>query len=467
MEGSWLSIIPFLIVIPVSMLTKQVLPGLTLGLLVGSYLAEPSLFGGIQQMVSYIVNNLTEENNIKIIVFLYTFAGLIGMIKMAGGIKGFVETASKRIKSKTGAITLTWISVLGTFSAPTFRIVTIAPIMRALSQRVKMSTQELGFVIEVTSSPIIVLIPIATAFVGYMTSVIQMPLQNQGIEQDAYTLFIQSIPFNFFSIAMILLGIYLSFFHHSKDIPMDINKEQQKEEEDWHDCHPVVAKELPSKPLNLLLPLIFVLGLTLFLTWWDGHEQGADFFQAFIQADVLGAMVVALIITFFMTLIFFMLQKIQLREIIGQFISGGNELMSVILLLSVVWGLSAVTEELGFSTFITTHTEWIPNYFVLPVLFLFGSLISYFIGSSWGTWGILMPLGISLAQASDTSLPMVIGAVFASGTFGAFASPLSDTTVTISKILDLPLLKYARYKLIPALIAAGIATVLYAAATFV
>jgi tetracycline resistance efflux pump len=266
---------------------------------------------------------------------------------------------------------------------------------------------------------------------------------------------------------MILLGIYLSFFHHSKDIPMDTNKEQQKEEEDWHDCHPVVAKELPSKPLNLLLPLIFVLGLTLFLTWWDGHEKGADFFQAFIQADVLGAMVVALIITFFMTLIFFMLQKIHLKEIIGQFISGGNELMSVILLLSVVWGLSAVTEELGFSTFITTHTEWIPNYFVLPVLFLFGSLISYFIGSSWGTWGILMPLGISLAQASDTSLPMVIGAVFASGTFGAFASPLSDTTVTISKILDLPLLKYARYKLIPALIAAGIATVLYAAATFV
>lgn len=104
---------------------------------------------------------------------------------------------------------------------------------------------------------------------------------------------------------------------------------------------------------------------------------------------------------------------------------------------------------------------------MLPILFVFGSLISYFIGSSWGTWGILMPLGISLAEASGTSLPIVIGAVFASGTFGAFASPLSDTTVTITKILDLPVVEYSKYKLKPALIAVAIATILYTAVTFV
>jgi len=110
---------------------------------------------------------------------------------------------------------------------------------------------------------------------------------------------------------------------------------------------------------------------------------------------------------------------------------------------------------------------WIPHYFLPPILFMMGALISYFIGSSWGTWGMLMPLGISLAHASDSSLPLIIGAVFASGSFGAFASPLSDNTITLCTILDLPVIKYARYKLMPALIAAGISTALYAAATFI
>jgi tetracycline resistance efflux pump len=156
----------------------------------------------------------------------------------------------------------------------------------------------------------------------------------------------------------------------------------------------------------------------------------------------------------------------SIKKLISHFVSGGNDLIKVIL-LAVVWGLSAVAEDLGFSKFVTSNTGWIPNYFVPPILFLMGAFISYFIGSSWGTWGILMPLGISLAQVSNTSLPIIIGAGFASGTFGAFASPLSGVTVTTSKILGLSVVEYAKYKLKPALIAAGIAAVLYSAATFI
>ena len=467
MESSWVSIIPFLLVIPISIWTKQVLPGLTIGLIVASYLIEPSVVGGIEQMITYLVGSLSNENNMKIIIFLYAFSGLIGMIKMAGGIKGFVESVSHRIKTKKGALFLTWVSTLGTFTAPSLRVVTIAPIMKALLQRVKMSKQELGFVIETTATPVVVLIPIATAYVGYMTSVIEMAFKNEGIEQDAYTLFIQSIPFNFFAIVMVFLGIYLSFFHPSKDKTMESSEEIGEKEETWHECHPAVAKELPSKPLNLLLPLFLVLGLTLFLTWWSGREKADGLVQAFIKADTLGAMVIALIITVFVTLLMFLFQKMPLKEIIGHFITGGNELMAVIILLAVVWGLSTATEELGFSAFITENLGWIPELFVAPTLFLFGLLISYFIGSSWGAWGILMPLGISLAHASGASLPIVIGAVFASGSFGAFTSPLSDTAVTISTILKLPVMEYSRYKLKPALIAAGISLVLYSIVTFI
>lgn len=216
MEASWTSIIPFLVVIPVAMLTRQVLPGLILGLLIGSYLIDPSFIGGVQTMLHYVVQALIDENNIKIIVFLYAFSGLIGMIKMTGGIKGFVETASEKIDTKKEALLLTYVSTIGTFSAPTFRFVTMAPIMKALLKKVKMSTKELGFVIETTATPVIVLIPVATAFVGYMVSVIQISTQNIGSTLDPYSLFIRSIPYNFFAFVIILLGIYLSFFHHSK-----------------------------------------------------------------------------------------------------------------------------------------------------------------------------------------------------------------------------------------------------------
>ncbi|WP_226035990.1 Na+/H+ antiporter NhaC family protein [Aquibacillus saliphilus] len=466
MEQSWLSIIPFLIVIPIAMITKQVLPGLILGLLVGSYLISPSLIGGMETMLGYVVQALIDENNIKVIVFLYVFSGLIGMIKMTGGVKGFVEKAAERITTKRQALLLTYASTVGTFSAPTFRFVTIAPIMKALLKKVKMSTMELGFVIETTATPIIVLIPVATAFVGYMVSVIQVSTQTMGVTTDPYSLFIQSIPFNFFAFVIILLGIYLSFFHPSHtDAPTQMDDEE--EDDDWHDCHPAVSKDLPTKPLNLLVPIILVISLTLFLTWWDGHTEGYSFFQAFIKADVLEAMVVALLITLVISIFFYIIQRFKLNKLISSFIIGGNELMSVIVLLSVVWGLSSVTDDLGFSGFVTAHTDWIPIMFITPMLFVFGSTVSYFIGSAWGTWGILMPLGLSLASVADISLPLMIGAVFASGSFGAFASPLSDDTNTLAKILDLTVMDYARFKLKPALIAAGITTVLYTGVSFI
>ncbi len=467
MDSYWLALIPFSIVIPVAIWTKQIIPGLTLGLLVGSYLLEPTLIGGLKKALSYIISSLQYENNLKIIIFLYLFSGLIEMIKIAGGIKGFVEYISEKIRSKTGALIITWFSTIGTFSAPTFRIITITPIMKALLQKIKLSRQELAFMIEVTSTPVIVLIPLATAFVGYMSSIINLSLSNLGLNADGYLLFIRSIPYNFFSITIIILGIYLSFFHHSDDNEMSQMNKNDKKDEDWHDCHPVVARELPSKPLNLLIPISLTLILTFFLTWYDGHNKSKNIIDAFLKSDVLEAMVIALIVTFFSTVIFFLFQKIPLTNLIKSFVIGGNELMKVILLLSVVWGITAVTEDLGLSKLVANNTTWIPNILLTPIIFILGAILSYLIGSSWGTWGILMPIGISIALIADINLPLIIGTIFAGGTFGAFASPLSGNTVTIADILDLPLMKYSHYKLKPTLIAAGISTVLYIIIPFV
>ncbi len=450
------------------MKTKLVIPGLTAGLLTASFIYKPGLIIGLQQFYEFVMSGLKDENNIKIVLFLYMFTGLIGLMKFTGGIKGFVTAASSKINSKKGALFLTWISTLGTFSAPSFRIVTVAPIMKALLNKVKITPQELGFVIETTATPVIVLMPIATAFVGYMSSVVQLSIKAEGIEGDGYRLFLQSIPYNFFSITIILIGFYLSFFHHRKKASIEAGNPEKKLDDQWEDCHPAVAKNLPSKPFNLLLPLGGVILLTLLLTYWSGYKKGfTSPITAFIEADVLDAMVFALLTTVLLTFVFYLFQRFSLKELVTFFIEGGNEMMPVIVLLTIVWGLASSSDALGFSSFVTSNLDWIPPLFVPPVLFLVGAFISYFIGSSWGTWGILMPLGISLGASTGTDLPLVIGAVFASGTFGAFSSPLSDNTNTIARILKLNPMTYAKFKLGPALLAAGMSAVGYFIVSFV
>lgn len=502
MEPSWKALLPFLVVIPIAIWTKQVIPGLFVALLFGSYLIDPTLLGGLRTMLSYTVDNIMQTNNIRIIIFLYVFAGLISMIKYTGGIKGFVHLISKKVKTARSALMLTWISTMVTFSDPDFRIVTIAPIMKALKERLKLSSQQIGFAIEVTSNPVVALIPLATAFVGYMVSVIDKALKTAGIDAKPYIVYVKSIPFNFFSLMIIIVGLYYSFFKYSKKrkaremekemekyMPVqqwnerlavefaeesnkgeteNPNETQGEEGEGMESCPRAYDKETPVKPWNLIVPLSIVLVLTLFLSWWDGHKGAKTFFDAFLRSDALGAMLEALFITVIITVVYFLLQKFKLADLLTHFVKGGNELMSVILMLALIWALSAVSEDLGFSQYITDHVKnWIPHYFVAPVLFLLGALISYFIGSSWGTWGMLMPLGVTLAHQSGANILLVIGAVFASGTFGAFASPLSDNTVTLCTILRLPVMEYARTKLVPALIAAGMATVLFGVMSFV
>ncbi|HEX7055828.1 MAG TPA: Na+/H+ antiporter NhaC family protein [Bacilli bacterium] len=472
MHGSWVALIPFLLVIPISIWTKQVLPGLFIALLVGCYLKEPSFLGGIKQVLAYVDQNLVKSSNIRIIIFLYAFAGLVSMAKLTGGIKGFVHLISKKVKTKRSAMFLTWLTTMGTFSDPDFRIVTVAPIMKALRNRLKMSNQQVGFTIEVTSNPIVGLIPIATAFVGYMVSVIDMSLKENNIHEKAYTVYVQSIPFNFYSFAIIAIGIYYSFFKRAKakNAKADndqLNPNEQQGEEALNECTRAYEKDTPIKPWNLILPLVVVLVLTLFLSWWDGHTKAKSFFDAFLHSDALGVMLEALLIGIVIALAFYLAQRFPVGQLITHFLKGGNELMSVILMLALIWSVSAVSEDLGFSSYITEHVKgWIPHFFIAPVIFLLGGVISYFIGSSWGTWGLLMPLAVTLAHQADANILLVIGAVFASGTFGAFTSPLSDNSVTLCTIMDMPVIKYSRTKLLPSLIAAGISTVLFGVAAF-
>ncbi|ALX49682.1 Na+/H+ antiporter NhaC family protein [Lentibacillus amyloliquefaciens] len=466
----WLSLIPFVIVIGLSIWLKKILPGLVLGVLVGGILTEFSILTGTQKSVDYIVTTLSDANNIKIVAFLYLFGGLIGMMRISGGIKGFSEWIGDKIESQRGLLSLIWLTLPFTFMMPMFRIMMIGPVVKSLMKDMSIPKRKVGFTMDVSTSSVIVLLPVATAFVGFMVSLVESGVQKYNLNMDPYHIFLLSILFNFFAIVMLIIGLIRTFW--SRGDKERVKEQTAKGQDDKHDYHRSgIEKELSTvkaQPWNLIVPLFLLLGLTLFLLWQDGKAKGADtFFQAFSEGDATFVMLLGVFVTLILTFVFYMIRRQSMSETIYHFYDGGNQLMQAIVLLILVWALSLVTEDLGFSQFINaTLGSFLPAFTIPAIVFVLGAVVSYFIGSSWGTWGIIMPLGMALAISTGASIPLTVGAVFASGSFGAMTSPLGDTTITTASILEMPLVDYARYKLKFCSVGAGIAAVIYVGAGF-
>lgn len=466
LSHTWLSLLPFLIVIGMSIWLKNILPGLVLGLLIGSLLFKANILTGIYQTVAYIVKTLSAGNNIKIIGFLYLFGGLVGMMNISGGIKGFSEWVGRRVHTEKGLLVLIWITLPFTFMMPMFRIMMIGPVVKSLIKKMDLPKQRVGLTMDVSTESVIVLLPVATAFVGFMVSLVEGSIHKLHLGMSAYHVFLLSILFNFFAIVMLLIGIVQTFWNPSAKTSI-INLNQRQEEEEVNEFHREgIQKELSlvkAQPWNLIVPVFLLLGLSLFFLWKDGVGKGAHgIFQAFSMADATFVMLLAVFITLVITFVFYIWRRQKLDEILYHFFDGGNQMMEAITLLVLIWSLTLSAEDLGFSKFISsTLGAFLPAFLTPVTIFVLGSIIGYFIGSSWGTWGLFMPLGMSLAASTGASIPLTVGAVFASGAFGALCSPLGDTTITTASILDMTLVDYSRFKLKISLVGAALAIVLY------
>lgn len=467
MEHAWLSLIPFAIVIFMSIWLKDILPGLVVGILVGSIFVTSDLMAGVGQSVIYVVSTLSDETNIKIVSFLYLFGGLVGMMNIAGGIKGFSEWVGKRIRTERGLLGLIWFTLPFTFMMPMFRIMMIGPIIKSIIKKMNLSRQKVGMTLDISTESVIVLLPVATAFVGFMVSLVSGGIQDLNLGMSPYEIFLLSILFNFYAIVMLGIGILQTIWPSGKKSVISPVEHVDDEHEEDHSFHRMgIEKELSlvkAQPWHLIFPVFFLLALSLFLLWQDGTSKGAQtVFDAFSVADATFVMLLAVFITSILTYIFYIVRKQKMSEILYHFYDGGNQMMQAISLLILIWALTSAAEDLGFSSFVgATLGNFLPAFMTPAIIFLIGSVVGFFIGSSWGTWGLFMPLGISLAVATGASIPLTVGAVFASGAFGALTSPLGDTTITTASILDLSIVDYARYKLRLSLVGGVIAFVLY------
>jgi Na+/H+ antiporter len=157
-----------------------------------------------------------------------------------------------------------------------------------------------------------------------------------------------------------------------------------------------------------------------------------------------------------------------MREIESHFISDGNEIVPPIIVLILSWGLSSIVEDLGFVDFVTNVVGTkIPAFLIPAAIFLIGCAASYFMGSAWGTWALVMPIALPLAVSSNSSIPLVIGAVLAGGALGDNASPLGETAVLSATISDIPIMEHVKSQLPYSLSAVGVSTVLFIISAFI
>ena len=439
-----------IVVIILAMTTKRIIAALVVGIISGGILlAGGNVFKGCILAVEHLVKSASSEESVYIIMFLFLFGAFGEIMKLSGGIKGFSVMADKYVKTEKGALGSVWIVTIFTFIDCCFHAIATGTVGKALVEKTKGSKEKLAVVVNVTSCLLIILIPFGTTYVGYIIGVINSALNKAGVNQSAYNLYIKSIPFNFYAIVMILVSIGIILFNLRFDSLVKKIKDTKEGDDDGHghEAHEQCEFEekAPPRPFNLILPLTLLILTTFFSFWYTGKGKGQGFVGAIMNAEFEKSILLSGVVSVVITTILYLFQKIPMEEIEKHFLSGGNEMMPPIIVLVLSWGLSSIIEDLGFVKFITnTVGPQIPTMLIPVAIFLIGCAASYFMGSAWGTWALLMPIAVPLAITTQSNLPLVIGAVLAGGSLGDNASPLGETAILSSTIAEVPLMKHVK-----------------------
>lgn len=469
---TWLSTLPPLVTIALAIWSKRIIPSLLAGLLLGGYLLDRRITGGFETAVDQIVSTLTDKDSLQVLLFLYLFSGLMGIIKKSGGIQAFSALAGEYVASKKGAFYVLWALIPVTFIDCGFRIVGAGSITRPLAEKHGIASERLAFMLNNTASPVVELIPIATTYVGFNLAIITIGLKSAGISDQAtaYSIWLKAIPLEFFSLAVIAIT-FLSMFRISREGkrgPAALASHTPPAEADMTMDAP--APVIKARLVNLVVPMLTVIALSIFFFWFFGAQQSSDASvgEAITNTEPNRAMLVALFISVFVTAIVYALQKYGIKEMVPDVISGGSEIMPTLVILAIAWPLAAVSMELGMNVFIKDLVgSALPGWSVAVTLFILSASVTYFIGSGWGSASLIMPFAIPLAVSAGASVPLCVAAVITGGTFGDVTSPVAGMTNMASNIAHADHAKYLRYAAPYNFAAAGLAAVLYVVAGLV
>ena len=476
--NSFWALLPSIVAIGLALITKEVYSSLFAGIVVGGLLYanfNPELTI-VHVFQNGFISSIADSYNVGILVFLVVLGALVAMMNKAGGSAAFGRWASKKIKSRVGAQLATIVLGCLIFIDDYFNCLTVGSVMRPVTDKNNISRAKLAYLIDATAAPICIIAPIsswAAAVSGFA----------EGSGMNGFELFISAIPYNFYAILTIftMLAMALMKFEFG---PMKLHEENAKKGDLFttaKEKFQEVADEAANpkgKVLDLVFPVVVliiacVIGMIYTGGFFDTEAEGyKSFMIAFSNSDASVGLVFGSFITLIIAVAYYMIRRVfSFKDCMECVPEGFKAMVPAIMILICAWTLKAMTDSLGAATFVEGVVQGSAQSFMsfLPaVIFLIAVGLSFATGTSWGTFGILIPIVISAFGFESGALTIVaISACMAGAVCGDHCSPISDTTIMASAGAQSNHINHVNTQLPYALMVAGVSFVAYIIAGFV
>lgn len=439
--ASFWSLLPAIIAIVLALITKEVYSSLFIGILSGGLIyANFNLETTMTHVFSDgFVGSLADSYNVGILIFLVMLGAMVAMMNKAGGSAAFGRWAAKHIKGRVGAQIATIVLGVLIFIDDYFNCLTVGSVMRPVTDKANISRAKLAYLIDATAAPVCIIAPIsswAAAVAGFA--------KDAGAD-SGISLFVQAIPFNLY--ALLTIGMMIILAVTKLDYgPMRKNEENALK----GDLFTVVSDNNAETPegnpkgrvCDLIVPVIFlvvacVLGMIYsggFFT--EGEEGFRNFITAFSNSDASVGLLYGSFVSIIFAVIYFMCRRVlSFKECMESIPEGFKAMVPAIMILTCAWTLKAMTDSLGAKIFVSQLVEGSAGGFqmLLPaIIFLIAVGLSFATGTSWGTFGILIPIVLSVFPGGGTISIISISACMAGAVCGDHCSPISDTTIMAS-----------------------------------
>lgn len=496
----WMTLIPPIIAIFLAFITKNVILSLFVGIFSGTILMQfyygtnilLAFVYGFTDIVDYILGSLADPWNAGIILQVMTIGGLIALVTSMGGAQAVAESLAKRAKGPVSAQLITWALGILIFFDDYANALIVGPIMRPVTDKMKISRERLAFVIDATAAPIAGIALVST-WIGYEVGLINDAYQSIGQNVNAYGIFLQTIPYRFYNILMLLFVVVTSVTlrefgpmkkaqERARDTGMLIaeNSEVEADEEKQE-----VLNEKKATIWNALIPIGSLIVFSFVGFYMNGRSailtgdntllaqeivnsplSFVTIRETFGASDASVVLFQAALISSIIALIMGVSQDLfTFSKGIDIWIKGMKTLMITGVVLLLAWSLSTVMNELGTADYLVSLLgDAMPPVLLPTIIFILGAIISFSTGTSYGTMGILMPLAIPLASALDPGnsefVIMSAGAVLTGAIFGDHSSPISDTTILSSMGAGSNLIDHVKTQL-PYALAVGIISIVF------
>ena len=464
-DGTIWALLPPIIAISLALITKEVFSSLFIGILSGAILAAD--FSPLKTVDTIVGTGLISAvaDTAGIFIFLVELGFLVVLVNKAGGSAAFGNWAQKHIKTKVGAAICTFILGVLIFIDDYFNCLTVGSVMRPVTDKHKISRSKLAYLIDATAAPICMIAPISS----WAAAVSQYAADGQGIN-----LFIAAIPFNFYSILTLVfvLGLILMKFDFGPMKKHEINAEngdlfsgkkmeQQKEE-----------PNSKGKVIDLILPIAVLIVISIFaLVYNGGIFDGKSFIDAFADTDATVALPWAGLITVIFAIIYLASrQVVTFDESMKGLGMGFIAMVPAMLILTFATALKNITGELGADVYVGNLMAGIPETlakFLPAIIFLVACVLAFATGTSWGTFGILIPIITAMFPAENPLFTIGISACLAGAVCGDHCSPISDTTIMSSAGAECEHINHVSTQLPYAIYVAAVSFVCFILAGFI